>query len=308
LNFPLVAGTGQLSEAALLKLFVAPDWSGERPIMTAYLNEQIVAALRLKIGENDVSVPLPESMLRFSNTLRVAIERAGRPQYCAATDLGQAAQLLPGSGLVLGQHTGSGFLRAASGFARKGEIALPPGAADLSVVGPYLQMAARILASFSSRVGELTVVFGVPSSIESSGVIHFETVGQTGLILAVADQVDRRDIRIEVDSPIAVLTAEPDGRTLRVQLADMQSLPAPNSLYLGAGSRAIVGDAGVIWQGGVRSFGPTFAQQLQALAVNVINQQAIAVVLIAIVVVVLLLVSRAIIKTVFRALRRANRR
>ncbi len=112
-----------------------------------------------------MSVPLPASLLRFTNTLRVTLERAGGEHYCAATDRGQAAQILPGSGLVLGDGKGTGFIRIAHAFGSEGQVVLPQSAADSSSVGSYLQLASKLLASFGPRAGEISVVFGTPSVV-----------------------------------------------------------------------------------------------------------------------------------------------
>jgi hypothetical protein len=104
-------------------------------------------------------------------------------------------------------------------------------------------------------------------------------------------------------SPIAVLTAEPDGRTMRVQLSDIRSVPAPSTLYLGGSSRAIVDDSGVVWQARVRVVGPTIAERLWIHVANFFNQRVIAFILIAIAAIALILASRAVIKAIFRSLR-----
>lgn len=235
INFPLVASNGRLTDSANLKVFIAPDWSGERPIMTMYLNDQIVGAARPVSGQSDVSVALPVSLLRFSNTLRVTLERAAGEHYCAATDQGQAAQILPGSGLTLGDDTGAGFIRVASAFGSAGQVVLPERAADAAAIGPYLRLTSKILASFGTHGRKLSVAFGAPPASSAAGMLRFEVVGPGGLILSMADEVEARDIRYEVNSPLAVLSAEDGGRTLLVQLSDAQDIPQPKSLYLGGG-------------------------------------------------------------------------
>lgn len=303
LNFPLVASNGRLAEEALLKLFISPDWSGQRPIMTTYLNDQIVGADRPGPGQSDVTVALPVSLLRFSNTLRVTLERAGGERYCAASDQGQAAQLLPGSGLVLGHDKGTGFIRVANAFGTEGHVALPQSAAETSAIGPYLQFSSKVLASFGSHGRKLSVGFGPPASSGSGGTLRFEIVGTGGLILSMADQVELRELRYVVESPLAVLSTEQDGRTLLVQLSEPQDLPQPRSLYLGGGSKALIADTGVVWQASAPTVAPSIAVQLWEFGQSVFTRKGIGIALVGLGLIGLLLISRALIKTIFNRLR-----
>jgi hypothetical protein len=303
LNFPLAASNGRLAEEALLKLFISPDWSGQRPIMTTYLNGQIVGAARPAPGQSDVTVALPGSLLRFSNTLHVILERAGGERYCAASDQGQAAQILPGSGLVLGRNQGTGFIRVANAFGTEGHVAFPPSAAETSAIGPYLQFASKVLVSLGTHARKLSVGFGPPASSGLGGTLRFDIVGPGGLILSMADQVEVRELRYVVEAPLAVLSTEQDGRTLLVQLSEAQALPQPRSLYLGGGSKALIADTGVVWQASAPTVSPSIAVQLWEIGQSLFTKTGIAIALVGLGLIGLLLFSRALIKTVFNRLR-----
>src|SRR4029079_10380449 len=106
------------------------------------------------------------------------------------------------SGLVLGDDKGTGFIRVAHSVGTEGQVAVPQSAAESSAVGPYLELASKILASFGARAGKLSVVFGTPASPSAGGVLRFEAVGPGGLILSIADQVEGRDLRYEADSSL----------------------------------------------------------------------------------------------------------
>lgn len=306
LNFPLVTSNGRLPESALLKFFIAPDWSGENPILTMYLNDQIVGATRPEPGQGDISVNLPESLLRFSNTLRVTIERAAGKNYCAATDRGQAAQILPGSGLNLGDSKGSGFVGVANAFAVEGLVVLPAGAADANVVGPFLRLSSKILASLGTQARKLSVAFGTQSSPSDTGTIRFEVVGPAGLTLTMADQIAARELRYEVNSPLAVLSADDGGRTLLVQLSDVQDIPQPRALYLGEGSKALVANSGVVWQNTATHEGPSIGTQAWSLWQSISSKAGIAFWLVGLALVSLILSSRAILKAMFDRHRRTD--
>lgn len=309
LNFPLVAGNGGLTDSAVLKLFIAPDWSGERPIATVYLNDQIVAVARLGVGESSLPVPLPPSLLRLTNILRVTLERAGGEHYCAATDHGQAAQILPGSGLFLGGGKGMGFTRVAHAFGSEGKVVLPQSAAASSSIGSYLQLASKILASFGPHAGEISVVFGTPSSSGAGGTLRFEIVGPAGLTLPISDQTDGRNLRYEANSPLAGLSAEDDGRTLLVQLTDARNPPQPRSLYLGNGSKALIANDGVVWQNSAPGVsGPSAVDQVRKFGKNLFSTDGLAIALITISLIGLLLGSRAMVKSFFSRIRRKAER
>ena len=308
LNFPLVASNGRLPQTALLKLFISPDWSGEPPILTMYLNDQIVGAARPVSGQSDISVKLPASLLRFSNTLTVSIERATGKNYCAGTDRGQAAQILPGSGLNLGDGKGDGFISVAKAFAAEGQVMLPENANDTNVIGPYLKLTSKILAALGTQSRKVSVVFGTQPSSAAAGALRFEVVGSTGLILTMADQVEARELRYEVNSPLAVMSAEDSGRTLLVQLSDAQDMPQPKSLYLGGGTKALVANRGVVWQNDAVHEGPSIGAQAVSLGESIFSRTGIAIWLIGLFVIGLVLSSRALIKTVADRIRRAARK
>lgn len=300
LNFPLVASNGRLPDSAFLKLFIAPDWSGERPIATIYLNDQIVAAERPDIGESSISVSLPASLLRFTNALRVTLERARSDHYCAATDRGQPVQILPGSGLILGDGDGIGFNRIARAFSGGGQVALPQDAANSSSVGSYLQLASKLLAPFNPYARGLSVVLGTPSPSRAGGMLRFEAVGPGGVILPIADQIEGRNLRYEVNSPLAALSAESDGRTLLVQLTDVGNLPQPRSLYLGSGSNALIANSGVVWQNSAAAGGPSAVNMVRKFGERIFSTSGLAIGLIAVSLAGLLFGSRAIVKTIFK--------
>ena len=304
LNFPLVANNGRLAEKALLKLFISPDWSGERPIMTTYLNDQIVAATRPSLDQSDVTVALPVSLLRFSNTLRVTLERAGGENICAAADEGQAAQILPGSGVQLGDRNGTGFIRIAHAFGSEGQVAFPQAAAETSAIGPYLRLASKTLASFGAHAGNLSVGFGPTEASGAGGLLRLEDVGPGGLVLSMADVAEARDLRYRVSSPLAVMSADADGRTMLVQLSDAANIPQPKSLYLGGGSTALIADEGVVWQANIPTTGPTIVQNLRTLREATFSQTGMAIGLAGLALIGLLMSSRAVIKTVFNRIRR----
>ena len=289
---------------ALLKLFITPDWSGKRPILTIYLNDQLVAAARPDPGESTVSVPLAAPLLRLTNDLRVTLERTGGERDCAAADQGQGAQILPGSGLTLGKGTGVGFAQIATALGSDSQVVFPPSAAEPANFGAYLRLASKIMATFRSHAGESSVVFGSAAAAGTAGTVRFEAAGPGGLILPIDEQTGGRDLRYEANSALAGLSAENDGRTLVVRLTDLRNLPQPRSLHLGSGTKALIAESGVVWQNSATSAKPTAANQIRAFGEEVSSETGIAIALGTLALVALLLGSRAILKSYFNRRRR----
>jgi hypothetical protein len=95
LNFPLLAADGRVAQRAILKIAAAPDWSNERPIVSIYLNGQLITAERLNVGTTDINLRLPRHNLNFTNTLRVVVERANERRFCIPLAGGHAVQIMP---------------------------------------------------------------------------------------------------------------------------------------------------------------------------------------------------------------------
>ena len=277
LNFPLVSSNGRLADFALIKLFISPDWSGERPILTIYLNDQIVAAARAETGQSDVSVPLPTSLLRFSNILRVTLERAGGERYCAPADQGQAAQifLAPGWCWAMTRGPASSVWPIPS---------VPRARWPCRKARPRVQRSDLIWSWHrkswhrSGREPEsFPLCSGRPPRQVPAGCSASKPWVPAELILSIADQVEGRDLRYEADSSLAVLSAQDDGRTLLVQLSDAQNPPQPGSLYLGGGSKALVANRGVVWQNSAPRAGPSMVRRAWALGDGIFSKAGVAI-------------------------------
>ena len=251
LNFPLLAEDGRLTDRALLKIAVAPDWSIEPPIATVYLNGQFVTAARLSTGDNDVGFPLPRQMLNFNNSLRVVVERANDRRFCIPPTGGHAAQIMPGSGVTFGNESGTGFARIAHRLVNGGAVVLPVQARDPAVAGRYILFAAKILAAFGSNAEDIDVTFGEPPAANGKPArtaIVFETAGPEGLQIPIPSRAERLNLQPLAASSLVGLFSDPDGSRLRVVLSKPDQVPAPPALNLrGGGANALVSAGGVIW-------------------------------------------------------------
>lgn len=251
LNFPLLAEDSRLTERAILKIAVAPDWSNEPPIVTIYLNGQFVTAARLSGGANDVSFALPRQMLNFNNSLRVVVERANDRRFCIPPTGGHAAQIMPGSGVMFGDETGTGFAEIAHRLVSGGAVVLPVQTRDPALAGRYILFAARILAAFGNNAEDIDVIFGDPSWSDGKpgrAAIVFETAGPEGLQIPIPSRAERINLEPLAAGSLVGLFSDPNGSRLRVVLAKPHQVPAPSALNLrGGGANALVAAGGVIW-------------------------------------------------------------
>lgn len=250
LNFPLLAGDGRVTKQANLRMAVAPDWSDGTPIVTVYLNGQLVKAERLAVGRNDLNFALPSQALNFNNALRIQVERASDRRFCIPLSSGHAVQILPGSGVTFGDESGVGFARIAHELVRGGTIVLPKQASDPTMTGRYLLFAAKILAAFGSNAEDVDVAFDMPPNQgpQAKTTIAFEVAGPEGLQIPIPSRAEQLHLQPISSASLAGLFSDSQARQLRVVLSKAGDVPAPATLYLrGGGSNALVSDSGVVW-------------------------------------------------------------
>ncbi|AXK82321.1 hypothetical protein DW352_18425 [Pseudolabrys taiwanensis] len=311
LNFPLLAESGRLARSVKLRVAVAPDWSSEAPILTVYLNGQLVTAARLRPGDNEISFPLPSQALNFSNSLRLVVDRATERGYCVRPGGGNAVQIMPGSGVTFDDDSGSGFSAVARGLAKGGTVVLPDAARDPDVAGRYLAFAARLLAVFGSTAEDIDVRFGLsPSDLASltKTAIIFEVAGSEGLKIPIPSRAESLNLPPVASSALAGLFSDPNGKQLRVVLSEPDQIPTPPALYLrGGGANALVSTSGVVWSDAPSVSSPLFgtlqnsASGLQSLA----ERYGLTVLIVLAVLVVIVFVARKVLVLYFRG--RASR-
>ncbi|UYO00559.1 MAG: cellulose biosynthesis cyclic di-GMP-binding regulatory protein BcsB [Devosia sp.] len=247
LDFAMLDADGRRATEARLRLMVAPDWSDAEPVVTVYLNGQMLTALRADIGENLISAPLPDDLLRQSNRLTVVVDRAQREAYCPGPSPGHAVQLMTGTGVDYDSDTLGGFAAVAKAFKRGGTLILPPGAADADGTA-YLGLAARVLSGLGVGSAPVSVAFSDADPAAGTPVIRIAPSGINGLSLPVAPGEGQEDVNFSISQPLASLVADGARERLDVVVLQGQTIPDPTSVFLGNGSKALVGDQGVLWQ------------------------------------------------------------
>lgn len=306
LSFPLLAESARLATSAMLRIAVAPDWSHESPIVTVYLNGQLVTAERLRPGDNDVGFPLPNQALNFSNSLRIVVERARERSYCVPPGGGNAVQILPGSGVTFDDDSGSGFSAVARGLAKGGVVVLPEEARDPDVAGRYLAFVARLLAAFGSTAEDIDVRFGLSPKDQADltkTAIIFETAGPEGIKIPIPDRAESLNLPSVASSAPVGLSADRNGKLLRVVLSKSDDIPSPPVLYLrGGGANALVSTTGVVWSDAPAASSPLFGTlQISAASLqNFLARYGLALLALAVLALVALVAARKLVVLYFR--------
>lgn len=297
LDFPMLDGSGRRAGAAKLRLTVAPDWSEARPVITLYLNGQLIAATRAEIGENNLTATLPGDLLRLSNRLSVMVDRAQAQGHCPGANPGHAVQLLPGTGIDYEGGATGGFAVVAGALRRGGTLVLPEAAKGADGLA-YLTLAARVLSGLDLGVASIEVRFG-ETTVPAGPVLSIGPAGVEGLVLPIGQP----EVALATAQPLAGLTADPDRQRLDIRVLEGQELPDPAGIYLGNGSAALIGSEGVIWQDSSTRRSPSIVERGREVSrglVQVLRSEAVLWGLIGLMVIVVVVLARALRKRHFR--------
>ncbi|WP_332689144.1 hypothetical protein [Devosia sp.] len=259
LDFPMLDGSGRRASQTKLRLTVAPDWSDANPVITLYLNGQLIAASRAEIGENILTTTLPADLLRLSNRLSVTVDRAHAEGYCPGPNPGHAVQLLPGTGIDYEGRATGGFAVVAGALRQGGTLVLPEAAKDEGGLA-YLTLASRVLSGLGVGAAPVEVRFG-ETSMPAGPILSIAPAGADGLVLPMGQP----DVTLSTDQPLASLTADADRQRLDIRVLEGQEPPDPAGIYLGNGSAALVGPEGVIWQDTPAGSDPSILQRAREL-------------------------------------------
>lgn len=293
LDFPMLDVDGRAAGQLKLRLMVAPDWSNTKPVITLYLNGQMISASRAEFGENLLTAALPPNLLLLSNRLSVTVDRALAEGYCAGTNAGHVVQLLPGTGIVYDGVAANGFALVGSALRQGGTVLLPEAAKGES--GPaYLTLASRVLGGLGAGPAPLVVAFG--ESVAPSGpVLSIAPVGSDGLVLPLGAP----EIAISSDQPLASLSADAVRKRLEIRVSDEKNLPDPTGIFLGDSAQALVGSQGVIWQDTVVRAEPSpleLARDTSQDIIDVLRNGGMTWVLLGLGIIALVVLARALIK------------
>lgn len=296
LDFPMLDGRGRRAGEAKLRLTVAPDWSDANPVITLYLNGQLIAASRAEIGENILTATLPEGLLRLSNRLSVTVDRAQAEGFCPGPNPGHAVQLLPGTGIDYEGRATGGFAVVADALRKGGTLVLPEAAKGEGGLA-YLTLAARVLSGLGVGAAPVDVSFGATTP-PAGPVLSIAPAGAGGLVLPIGQP----DVTLSTHQPLASLAADADRQRLDIRVLEGQELPDPAGIYLGNSSAALVGPEGVIWQDTPTGSDPSILQRAREVSrglVDVLRIEGVFWGLIGLAVIAVVVLVRALLKRYF---------
>jgi hypothetical protein len=124
---------GTRPKRVLLDVMVAPDGTGEKAVVSAFVNDRLLGSTVAATGEaTHLDLPLPDGLVGTLANVRVVVQRDSAQGDCRFEPQGYPAQILGSSALVLGKAENSShdFSDLISQFARRLEILLPASAAN----------------------------------------------------------------------------------------------------------------------------------------------------------------------------------
>jgi hypothetical protein len=144
----------------VLDVMVAPDSTGEKAVVSAYVNERLLASTVAAIGApTRLDFPLPDGLVGTVANIRVVIQRRSAQGDCRFEPQGYPAELLGSSTIILSPASpvATDFSDLAPLWANGVEVLIPQSSADhpLAVIGSL----ADVLNALSKESAPLTVRF-----------------------------------------------------------------------------------------------------------------------------------------------------
>src|SRR4029077_15224667 len=94
--------TGTAPTRLMLDLMVAPDGSGEKAVVSAYVNERLLGSTVAAIGEaTRLDLALPAGLIGTSANIRAVVQRRSAQGDCRFEPQGYPAQILGSSAFVI---------------------------------------------------------------------------------------------------------------------------------------------------------------------------------------------------------------
>jgi hypothetical protein len=243
-----------------LDVMVAPDGTGTKAVVSAFVNERLLGSTVAAIGESThLDLPLPDGLVGILANLRVVVEREIAQGNCRFGPQGYPAQILGSSALVLGDAGGGArdFSDLTARFVRGIDVLLPASAADRPT--RVLGLVAEVANQLSPDTAPLDVGYvaagGAPvPEAPFIAVSDMPPAGSSARVrfdrgrVAVIDQSGHTLLDLGGFSGGAVMQVLQAGDTPGLwikPLAPDGQAPSPPELHLDHGDVAFVDDKGV---------------------------------------------------------------
>jgi hypothetical protein len=152
--------SGTRPSRLVLDVMVAPDGAGEKAVVSAFVNERLLASTVAAIGEpTRLDFPLPDGLVGTVANIRATVQRRSAQGDCRFEPQGYPAEILGSSSVILSPagSVAQDFSDLATLWANGIEVLIPGGTAlrPLSVVS----LLADVLSALSKESAPITVKY-----------------------------------------------------------------------------------------------------------------------------------------------------
>lgn len=143
----------------LLDIMVAPDGTGEKAVVSVFVNERLItSAVAAQSEPTHIDIPLPDGLIETAANVRALVQRRSAQGDCRFEPQGYPAQILGSSAVILASagpvhDFGDLTTRWTDGI----EVVAPSAAAERP--DRFLGLMARIVADLSPELAPLSVRF-----------------------------------------------------------------------------------------------------------------------------------------------------
>ena len=251
---------GTQAARIVLDVMVAPDGAGEKAVVSAFVNDRLLASTVAASGEpTRLDLALPEGLVGTVANVRAVVQRRSAQGDCRFEPQGYPAQILASSAVVLTSAAGPAhdFSDLASRWANGVEVLISRPVLDRPVL--MASLVTEVLSALSPETAPINVKFVEAGAAPSptAPFIAVSDVAPTDIAprvrfdrgrVAVADRAGRTLLDLGGFSAGAVAQIVTSGAQSGLwvrPLARDGSMPAPAELHLDRGDVAFIDKAGV---------------------------------------------------------------
>jgi hypothetical protein len=243
----------------LLDVMVAPDGTGAKAVVSAFVNERLLGSTVAANGEaTHLDLSLPNGLVSNIANIRAVVQRESAQGDCRFEPQGYPAQLLGSSALILSSADGAShdFSDLPPHFAKGVKLLLPAAAADQPTL--TLGILAQVTDQLSADIAPLTVNFSASGAPAPDGpfiaVSDRPPVGANPRVrfdrgrVVVADRTGRTllDLGGFVGGAVAQVVDAGNYPGVWIKpLAANGAAPSPTELHLDHGDVAFIDGNGV---------------------------------------------------------------
>jgi hypothetical protein len=157
--------SGTRPSRLLLDVMVAPDGAGEKAVVSAFVNERLLASSVAAIGEaTRLDFPLPDGLVGSVANIRVVVQRRSSQGDCRFEPQGYPAEILGSSSVVLSpaNPVAENFSDLAALWANGVEVLVPASAAARPLA--LLSLVSDVLDALSKETAPIVVKFVDPGA------------------------------------------------------------------------------------------------------------------------------------------------